>query len=77
MTTTLTAMYDGRALIPTGAVDLPKGAMLRLRVEMPSSGARPLELLAKLVQSLPASSGPLTDGAAQHDHYLYGAPKKP
>ena len=77
MTTTLTATYDGRALIPTEPLDLPKGATLRLSVEMPASGTRPLQSLAELVQSLPASSGPLTDGAAQHDHYLYGGPRKP
>ena len=71
----LTATYDGRALIPTEPLDLPKGAVLRLRVEAPAHGTQPLQSLAELVQSLPASSGPLTDGAAQHDHYLYGAPK--
>ena len=77
MTTTLTATYDGRALIPTEPLDLPKGTVLRLRVEVPADATQPLKSLANLIQSLPASSGPLTDGAAQHDHYLYGAPRKP
>jgi hypothetical protein len=33
MTTTLTARFDGKVLIPEGHVDLPRGARLRLRID--------------------------------------------
>jgi hypothetical protein len=77
MTTTLTARFDGKVLIPTAPADLPTGTILRLRVELPADAARPLASLAEMVKSLPPTVGPPTDGAAQHDHYLYGAPKRP
>ena len=35
MTTTLTATYNGPALIPTEPLHLPKGTTLRLKVEVP------------------------------------------
>lgn len=80
MTTTLTATYDGRALIPTGAVDLPKGATLQLRVEIPDQFSAPLQA-ESLSQGLLAFSGIMeglpTDLSENHDHYLHGTPKRP
>ena len=35
MTTTLTATFDGKVLIPAEPIDLPRGTALRLRVELP------------------------------------------
>lgn len=35
MTTTMTATFDGKVLIPSGQVDLPKGTVLHLRVDLP------------------------------------------
>ena len=34
MTTTVTATFDGKVLIPSGEVDLPRGIVLRLQVEL-------------------------------------------
>jgi hypothetical protein len=76
MTTTVTATFDGKVLVPSEPLDLPRNTVLRLRVDVPDKPAT-LQSLAELVQSQPASPGPLSDGAAQHDHYLYGAPKRP
>lgn len=39
MTTTLTAIFDGKALIPAGPVDLPKGTALRVQVQIDSDSA--------------------------------------
>jgi hypothetical protein len=33
--------------------------------------------LVKLLEELPDNPDAPTDGAAQHDHYLYGLPKRP
>lgn len=42
MTTSVTATFDGKVLIPSGKVDLPKGTVLRLHVEFepPASAAK-------------------------------------
>lgn len=80
MTTRLTATYDGRALIPTGVVDLPKGATLQLRVEIPDQLNAPLQA-ESLSQGLLAFSGIMeglpADFSENHDHYLHGTPKRP
>ena len=41
MTTSLTATFDGKVLIPAGPVDLPQGAVLRLHVELPQQPTAP------------------------------------
>ena len=33
--------------------------------------------LVKLLEEIPDNPDAPTDGAAQHDHYLYGLPKRP
>ena len=48
MTTTITAAFDGKVLIPSGKVDLPKGTVLRLRVEMPQQPVKTGDSLAEL-----------------------------
>ena len=40
------------------------------------SGGWPQQRLVELARRFPVTEGP-SDGAAQHDHYLYGLPKKP
>ena len=78
MTTTLRARFDGKVLIPEGPVDLPVNQVLELRIDAtPSDGPSNLKELAEFVESFPQTDGPVRDGAAQHDHYLYGAPKRP
>jgi hypothetical protein len=74
------AHFDGRVLVPEEPVDLPVGCMLEIRVSVvapiPEPGAKPLAKLAKLAEQFPANPAALPDGAAQHDHYLYGAVKQ-
>ena len=76
---TVTARFDGRVFVPEGPVDLPVGHMVRVVLE-PINGAiesRPLAALAAALEQLPANPDWPADGAAQHDHYLYGTPKQP
>ena len=80
MTTTLTAIYDGRALIPTEPLNLPKGAILRLRLEIPEEfNAQPQR--EPFSDALLSFSGIMEgfppDFAKNHDHYLHGTPKRP
>jgi hypothetical protein len=77
--TTLRARFDGKVLIPQGPVNLPTDRVLEIHVaDAPeTTPAAPLSSLARLVEGLAPLPGPKTDRAAQHDHYLYGHPKRP
>ncbi len=74
------ARYDGHVFVPEGPVDLPVGSVLEIPIppvpvqESPSST---LSELADLAAKFPVNPDWPADGAAQVDHYLYGAPRKP
>ena len=66
-------------LVPDEPVKLPLDCALKVQVEpLPGTSAdnKPLERLVEVARHFPVSGGP-ADGAAQHDHYLYGLPKRP
>lgn len=75
------AHFDGRVFIPNEPVDLPAGQEVSLAVE-PKLDATPaartplLELIDAIAR-LPGDPRWPEGAAAQHDHYLYGAPKRP
>lgn len=73
------AHFDGRNICPDEPVSLPENAPLRITVDetaMTSFGANgPLDLFDRLEASSGLVDGPI-DWSAEHDHYLYGAPKK-
>ena len=73
--TTLTAHFDGKVLVPDEPVELPVNCALKVQVE-PVEQSSPLKPLVELAKRFPVTDGP-KDGAAQHDHYLYGLPKRP
>jgi len=78
--TTIKAHFDGRVFVPQGPVDLPIGCELEIVLPAavgPKQAARPLAELADLLNQLPANPAWPADGAAQHDHYLYGTPRRP
>lgn len=82
MTTRLRVHFDGQVLIPEGPVDLPVGSSLEVVVRAPeepagsSAAAADLASWIEALPPLPAGALP-GDLAAQHDHYLYGTPKRP
>ena len=78
MTTILTATYDGRVLVPTEPLDLPKGAKLQLRVDIPDelNPQLPGESLSGLLSFSGIMEGFPSDFAQNHDHYLHGTAKK-
>ncbi|MBI3319172.1 MAG: hypothetical protein HYZ89_01090 [Candidatus Omnitrophica bacterium] len=74
------AHFDGKHLLPDVPVELPTGKPLQVTVEeLPVEEQLPPLNLAEWLNQIEAECG-LVDGpedwAAQHDHYLYGAPKE-
>jgi len=78
---TIRAKFDGRVLVPEQPVHLPIGSVVDLRVETAEqpvhAGSSTLADLVEFCEKLPSDPDAPVDGAAQHDHYLYGAPKRP
>lgn len=83
MVKTLRAQFDGEVLVPQGAVDLPLGRVLELRVQESleqenkqySQSPKTLNDFVDWAESLPPLTNSPGDGSKQHDHYLYGTPK--
>jgi hypothetical protein len=75
--------YEGE--IRNGVVVLDEGTPLaegtRVRVEPVASvtvpAGAPLLTLAEIVDQFPSDADWPPDYATQHDHYLYGTPKRP
>jgi len=75
MAKTFTAVFDGQVFHPEGPVDFKPNAryMLTVEQEVPESGAQSAwDTLGELAGTI---EGP-EDWAAEHDHYLYGTPKR-
>ena len=82
---TLKATYDGRALVLHEPIDLAPGTECDLTLNIPSKGqgqsdtkavSPALEELLRFVESVELSADFPDDACAQHDHYLYGTPKR-
>jgi predicted DNA-binding antitoxin AbrB/MazE fold protein len=77
MSITVEAVYENGVLKPVQPLPLKEHETVRVTVEekQPSLAER----IAALARNLPAEvvdAWP-TDGASQHDHYLYGTRKRP
>jgi predicted DNA-binding antitoxin AbrB/MazE fold protein len=70
MTTTIKATYVNGVLKPTKPLTLREGAKVKLTMTTAANDDDPLEGVIGI-----GSSG-RTDGADQHDHYIYGTPKR-
>jgi hypothetical protein len=74
---TVSAHFDGKVIVPDEPLDLPPNQALVVQIERvgprePADGSALAWIAANAVDrdALPA------DLADQHDHYLYGCPKK-
>ena len=77
---TVKARYDGRVFVPQEPVDLPTDCELNLVISpllTTPAGKSTLARLAEIAEKFEANPDLPTDLAAQHDHYLYGTPKRP
>jgi hypothetical protein len=81
------AHYDGKVIVPDEPIDLPVGQKLQVLVtvesaaEPPPAGPSPpaepaAEKFAWLLDFAVDVPDAPPDLAAQHDHYLYGTPKR-
>jgi hypothetical protein len=72
MSHSIAAHFDGQVIVPDEPVQLPIGQALRVHVELVEAAPRFAELL-RFASDFPDAS---PDLAAQHDHYLFGTPKR-
>jgi hypothetical protein len=74
------ARFDGKVIVPEQAVDLPRDRSFVVHVESPDATDASLEnspqsALQWLAENAVDDELP-TDLSVQHDHYLYGTPKR-
>lgn len=76
---TIQAIYENGVFRPLVAVALPDQCKVELNVvSATASGGHPaLAELLEIANQYPDDPAVPTDFAAQHDHYLYGTPKRP
>ena len=75
MQTTIMAVFDGEVLRPERPVELKPNTRYRLTVEQEVQevgGPSAWDILEKMIGTVDAPE----DWAAEHDHYLYGTPKR-
>lgn len=77
MKRTVDVIYDGEVLRPQEPLDLEPNARYRVTIEVeparsaPAGAPQSLQRILELAQDLG-----VPDLAEQHDHYLYGSPKR-
>jgi hypothetical protein len=77
MTRTIKVHFDGKVFVPDEPVDLPVGTQVEVQIVASTPAERgPLMDLVDWVETLPPLPDSPGDAAAQHDHYLYGTPKR-
>jgi len=76
---TIQAIYENGVFRPIEAVELPDKCQVEISIVQPvAKGPHPaLAKLLAIAQQFPDNPNSPTDRAAQHDHYLYGTPKRP
>ena len=75
MAKTLIAVFDGEVLRPEGPVDLTPNARYRLTVEQEAQETEPRSAWDALENLTGALECP-EDWASEHNHYLYGIPRR-
>ena len=72
---TVNAHFDGKVIVPDEPLDLRPNQALIVQIE-PLEGETEESALAWIAANAVDSDALPTDLADQHDHYLYGRPKK-
>ena len=76
MTKTIEAVFDGETLRPTSPLDLEPDTSYRISIELPDEPAAPAPDAWDELEALAGSIEAPSDWAKEHDHYLYGSPKR-
>lgn len=76
---TIHAIYENGVFRPLNSVELPEKCEVELSVlsAKAQQGHPALAGLLAIAERYPDNPNSPTDRAAQHDHYLYGTPKRP
>ncbi|MGD1073712.1 MAG: hypothetical protein ABSB15_26680 [Bryobacteraceae bacterium] len=74
------AHFDGKVIVPEQTVDLPRDRSFLVHVEAPRGAnpqvtGSPQSALQWLAENAVDDELPV-DHSAQHDHYLYGTPRR-
>jgi hypothetical protein len=75
MTKTLKVLFDGTVFRPSGPVDLEAGKNYTITVQLSTENSDVDADPAYDIASLAVDTH-ISDLAAEHDHYLYGSPKR-
>jgi hypothetical protein len=73
MERTITAHFDGNAIVPDMPLELPVGQRLHIRLSISDTDKPQFADLLQFATDIPDAP---PDMAAEHDHYLYGSPKR-
>ena len=73
MTQSVSAHFDGNAIIPDEPIELSAGQRLRIEIEKVETDGPRFADFSELAADLPDAP---SDLANQHDHYLYGIDKQ-
>jgi len=73
MSQSFNAHFDGNVIVPDEPLQFPAGQRLRIEIEPVAEDAPRFADFSKLAADLPDAP---PDLASQHDHYLYGTPKR-
>lgn len=76
---TVHAVYQDGVFRPSDPVDLPENSQVQITIQSkpsPGQAQRTLSYLARIAGEFPDNPDLPADLAAQHDHYLYGTPKR-
>jgi hypothetical protein len=73
MVRSIAAHYDGASIVPDEPLPLQPGQRLRVQIELVEPAPPRFAELLALASDLPDAPADLS---AQHDHYLYGTPKR-
>lgn len=76
MTKIIQAVFDGETLRPTAPLDLEPNTRYSISIELPTSKAGDAGNAWDELEVLAGSVEAPQDWAEQHDHYLYGTPKR-
>ncbi|SCL76751.1 hypothetical protein L21_2694 [Methanoculleus chikugoensis] len=75
MTKTLKVLFDGTVFRPSGPVDLEAGKKYTITIQLSPENSDATADPAFDIASLAVDTH-ISDLAAEHDHYLYGTPKR-
>lgn len=73
MVQSILAKYDGSVIVPDQPLAIPQGQRLRIEIETIDADEPRFAELLELGVDIPDAP---SDLASQHDHYLYGTPKR-